>query len=336
MRISKATFGRLGMLVDFRGAAGALIIFAATCGAASAHVVLEAKQAKVGAGYKAVLGVPHGCAGSPTTEVIVDIPEGVIGVKPMPKPGWTLTLSKGPYARSYAFYHGEAKSEGIKQVTWSGGSLSDDYFDQFVLSTFIAGELEPGAKLYFPVTQKCANGEQRWSEVPVAGQDAHSLEHPAPQLMLVAGEEKHDHGVKAATPAGTIEIAAPWTRPAASVGGTGAGYMKITNNGTEADMLLGGSSEAAERVEVHETAVDDKGVASMRKLDAVELKPGQSIELKPAGMHLMLIGLKEPLKVGGTLKAQLNFKKAGKVDVELVVKTAGGDAGGHEHMHHDH
>ncbi len=57
------------MLVDFRAAVGALVILAATCGAASAHVVLEAKQAKVGAGYKAVFGVPHGCDGQPTTEV---------------------------------------------------------------------------------------------------------------------------------------------------------------------------------------------------------------------------------------------------------------------------
>ncbi len=321
---------------QFAAAGVAALVFVSACADAGAHVALEAKQAKVGAGYKAVLGVPHGCDGQPTTEVIVDIPEGVIGVKPMPKPGWTLSLSKGPYARSYAFYHGEAKSEGVKQVTWSGGSLPDEYFDQFVLSTFIAGELEPGAKLYFPVTQKCANGEQRWSEVPADGQDAHSLEHPAPQLMLVAGEEKHDHAAKAAAPAGSIKIDTPWTRPAASAGGNGAGYMKITNNGTDADVLMGGSSDAAERVEVHETTIGEEGVASMHKLDTVELKSGQSIELKPAGMHLMLIGLKEPLKEGGALKATLNFKKAGKVDVEFAVKATGGDAGGHEHMHMDH
>jgi hypothetical protein len=137
-----------------------------------------------------------------------------------------------------------------------------------------------------------------------------------------------------ASSASPIEIDAPWTRPVASAGGIGAGYMKITNNGTEADVLIGGSSDVTERVEVHETAIDDKGVASMKKLDAVELKSGQSIELKPAGMHLMLIGLKEPLKEGGTLKAQLIFKRAGKVDVELMVKTSGGDAGGHEHHQH--
>ena len=323
------------MLVDFRAAVGALIIFAATCGAASAHIVLEAKQAKVGAGYKAVFGVPHGCNGQPTIEVSIDIPEGVIGVKPMPKPGWTLALQKGPYARTYKFHHGETKSDGVTRVTWIGGSLPDEYFDQFVLSTFIAGELQPGAKLYFPVTQKCANGETHWSEIPAENQDGHSLEHPAPGLALVGDETKQDKAPgKVASSANPIEIDAPWTRPVASASGIGAGYMKITNNGTEADVLMGGSSDVAERVEVHETAIDDKGVASMKKLDAVELKSGQSIELKPAGMHLMLIGLKEPLQEGGTLKAQLIFKRAGKVDVELMVKTSGGDAGGHEHHQH--
>ena len=325
------------MMVDLRGVAGGLLCLMTACSVASAHVALEAKQAKVGASYKAVFGVPHGCEGQTTTEVSIDIPEGVIGVKPMPKAGWTLALQKGPYARAYKFHHGETRSEGVKRVIWSGGSLPDEYFDQFMLSTFVAGELQPGARIYFPVTQKCANGELRWSEVPAEGQDAHSLEHPAPQLLLVAGEEKHDHAAKTAAPAGAIEIDAPWSRPA-SAGGNGAGYLKITNNGTDADMLVGASSDVAGRVEVHETAIDDKGVASMKKLDTVELKSGQSIELKPAGMHIMFIGLKEPLKEGGVVKAQLKFKKAGDVAVEFAVKTAApaAEAGGHEHMHHDH
>jgi periplasmic copper chaperone A len=324
------------MMVDLRVVAGGLLCLLTACSTASAHVALEVKQAKVGAGYKAIFGVPHGCEGQATTEVSIDIPEGVIGVKPMPKAGWTLALQKGPYARTYKFHHGETKSEGVKRVTWSGGSLPDEFFDQFVLSTFVAGELEPGATLYFPVTQKCATGEQSWTEIPAEGQDAHSLDHPAPQLMLVAGEDKHDHAAKAPASSGTIAIDAPWSRPA-SAGGNGAGYLKITNNGTDADVLLGASSDVAARVEVHETTIDDKGVASMKKLDTVELKSGQSIELKPAGMHVMFIGLKEPLKEGGVVKAQLKFKKAGDVAVEFAVKTAAPAAeGGHEHMHHDH
>ena len=266
----------------FAVVAGGLLCLLTACSTASAHVALEAKQAKVGAGYKAVFGVPHGCEGQPTTEVSIDIPEGVIGVKPMPKPGWTLALQKGPYARTYEFHHGETKSEGVKRVTWSGGSLPDEFFDQFVLSTFVAGELEPGATIYFPVTQKCAAVEQRWSEIPAAGQDAHALAHPAPMLMLVAGDEHAPHAAKAAATVGAIEIDAPWSRPA-SAGGNGAGYLKITNNGTDADVLLGASSDVAGRVEVHETSIDDKGVASMKKLDTVELEVGAERRAQAGG-----------------------------------------------------
>ena len=312
---------------------------AAGLGSAAAHVSLEAKEAKIGSGYKVVLSVPHGCDGAATTEVSIDIPEGIIAVKPMPKPGWNLSLQKGAYERTYAFYHGEKKSEGVKQVTWSGGELPDEYFDQFVLSTFVAGELRPGDKLAFPVTQKCAKGEQRWSEVAGPGVDPHSLAHPAPQLLLVAGEsDEHMHHHHDAAPAAStnngIEVSGPWTRPA-SAGGMGVGYVKITNQGSEPDVLLGASSDAAGSAELHETTINAEGVASMKPVASVEIAPGQSIELKPGGMHLMLMGLKEPIKENGTVKAKLNFKKAGAVEVEFAAKSAppgGGDD--HEHMHH--
>lgn len=307
--------------------------------AATAHVSFESKEAKVGAGYKAVLSVPHGCEGTPTTEVSVEIPEGVIGVKPMPKPGWKLSVEKGAYTHSYNFHHGEKKSEGVKKVTWSGGELPDEFFDQFVFSAFIAGELPAGGKLAFPVTQKCAKGEMQWSDVPGPGVDPHSLEHPAPQLRLVGGDEgeHHHHHGQAGGSASAIDVSAPWTRPA-SAGGMGVGYAKITNESSEPDTLIGASSDAAERAELHETTISAEGVASMKPVSSVEIAPGKSIELKPGGLHLMLIGLKEAIKEGETLKAKLNFKKAGAVEVEFAVKTAAPAADdSHEHMHHhDH
>jgi uncharacterized protein YcnI/copper(I)-binding protein len=315
----------------------AAVLIAALSSAAAAHVSLEIKEAKLGASYKAVFNVPHGCEGSPTTEVSVEIPEGVIAVKPMPKPGWKLSLQKGAYARSYDFYHGAKKSEGIKRVTWSGGELPDEYFDQFVLSTYIAGEL-PAGRLVFPVTQKCSKGELQWREVAGPGVDAHSLDYPAPQLLLVAGDAGEHHHHHSQTSGGTpsIGLSAPWTRPA-SAGGMGVGYVKITNDGSEPDTLLGASSDVAERVELHETTISDDGVASMKPVSSVEVAPGKSIELKPGGLHLMLIGLKEAIKEGGSVKAKLNFKKAGAVDVEFTAKTAAPAAdGGHEHMHHQH
>jgi periplasmic copper chaperone A len=174
------------MLVDFRAAVGALIIFAATCGAASAHIVLEAKQAKVGAGYKAVFGVPHGCNGQPTIEVSIDIPEGVIGVKPMPKPGWQLNVVSGKYAKPYTL-RGAKLSEGVTELSWSGGKLPDAYYDEFVFTSALAEELEAGKTLYFPVVQECEKGIHRWIEIPKDGEHGHGEggPQPAPGLRLL-------------------------------------------------------------------------------------------------------------------------------------------------------
>lgn len=296
-----------------------------------AHASLEVKEAKVGAGYKAVVSVPHGCKGQATTEVSIDIPEGVIGVKPMPKPGWKLSVEKGAYARTYNFYHGDKKSEGVKRVTWSGGELPDEFFDQFVLSTFVAGELAPGTKLAFPVTQKCANGELKWNEIAAEGVDPHSLEYPAPQLLLVAGgDDHHHHAQPGDVKVNGMALTGPWTRPA-SAGGMGVGYVKITNEGSEPDVLLGASSDVAERVELHETTISADGVASMKPVKQVEIAPGQSIELKPGGMHIMLIGLKDAIK-DGVVKLTLNLKKAGSIPVDLSVRTSA-PAAGEEHKH---
>jgi copper(I)-binding protein len=87
----------------------------------------------------------------------------------------------------------------------------------------------------------------------------------------------------------------------------------------------------AERVELHETTTGEDGVSRMRKLDGLQIKPGETVELKPLGAHLMLIGLKGPLKEGDTFKAKLNFKNAGAVDVEFAVKASGGAAPAHQH-----
>jgi uncharacterized protein YcnI len=176
-----------------KGALAALALALVCSGAASAHIVLETPQATTGTGYKAVFKVPHGCDGSATVEISVEIPEGVIAVKPMPKAGWTIETTKGSYARSYAFYHGKQLAEGVRKVTWRGGPLPDDYYDEFVLSTFIAGELQPETRLVFPVVQRCEAGENRWIEVPKTGEDPHSLKFPAPGLMLKAPVGGHQH-----------------------------------------------------------------------------------------------------------------------------------------------
>jgi uncharacterized protein YcnI len=153
--------------------------------AASAHVSLETRQATIGSSYKAVFTVPHGCAGSPTVKIRVQIPEGVIGVKPMPKPGWSLETIRGKYAAEYD-YHGSKTSEGVKEVAWSGGKLADDNYDEFVVTTYLSGGLKPNSTLYFPVVQECEQGISPWIDIPKEGSEAGpDSKTPAPGVKLM-------------------------------------------------------------------------------------------------------------------------------------------------------
>jgi uncharacterized protein YcnI len=153
-------------------------------GAASAHITLETQEAAAGSTYKAVLRVPHGCEGKATTAVRVKIPEGFIAVKPMPKPGWQLETVKGKYAKSYELW-GEAVTDGVTEVNWSGGDLPDEFYDEFVFRGTLTGELPAGEKMYFPVVQECGAATDRWIEIPAAGQDEDALELPAPGLKIL-------------------------------------------------------------------------------------------------------------------------------------------------------
>lgn len=174
-------------------AASALALLVVTTGMSAAHVVLEKPSSEVGKPYKAVFKLTHGCKGSPTVKVIIDFPEGVIAVKPMPKAGWQITTEKAPYAKEYKFFHGMVLKEGVKRIVWSGGSLPDDFYDEFVASAFIAAELPPDQELAFSVTQQCEKGEMRWAETAEPEHRGH-LEWPAPLLKLLpAAKDDHHH-----------------------------------------------------------------------------------------------------------------------------------------------
>ena len=95
--------------------------------------------------YKAVLRVGHGCEGKPTTAIRVQIPEGVIAVKPMPKPGWQLATVKDKYERPYDYF-GSELTEGVQEIAWSGGELRDDFYDEFVFVGRLT-DFEPGTVL---------------------------------------------------------------------------------------------------------------------------------------------------------------------------------------------
>jgi uncharacterized protein YcnI len=163
------------------GAAGAFcLIFTAT-----AHVTLENAQAPVGAPYKAVLRVPHGCEGAATVALRIRVPDGMIAVKPMPKPGWKIETVNGKYSKTYNFFHGAKLSEGVVEISFSGGNLPDAYYDEFVFTGFLADDLEAGKMLYVPVVQECEKGVHRWIEIPAAGKSSRDYPEPAPALKLM-------------------------------------------------------------------------------------------------------------------------------------------------------
>jgi periplasmic copper chaperone A len=119
---------------------------------------------------------------------------------------------------------------------------------------------------------------------------------------------------------GNLEIVHPWSRAMPMGARVGAGYVLIKNNGTEADRLVAVSSEICEKAELHTSVVKDN-VATMHALpDGVVIPAQAAAEFEPGGMHIMLVGLKKPLKEGEFFKGTFTFEKAGKIEVRFAVE----------------
>lgn len=133
-----------------------------------------------------------------------------------------------------------------------------------------------------------------------------------------------------------VTVSEPWIR--ATVGGqkVAGGYMQIKSSRDTA--LVGARSPAAANVEVHEMAIVDN-VMKMRALQKLDVPAGRTVELKPGGYHIMLIDIKEPMKVGAKVPLQLIFedkdKKRETIDITAEVRPLSGvSAGKGEHKHH--
>jgi periplasmic copper chaperone A len=123
--------------------------------------------------------------------------------------------------------------------------------------------------------------------------------------------------------AGPLEVDHPWSRATPKGAKVAAGYLTIKNTGTEPDRLVSGSSPVAARFEIHQMSMD-KGVMKMRPVpEGVEVKPGETVELKPSSFHIMMMDLKQPIVRGKPFKASLTFEKAGPVEVEFEVVAPG-------------
>lgn len=133
---------------------------------------------------------------------------------------------------------------------------------------------------------------------------------------------------------GDLTISDPWSRALPPNAPAGAAYFTVTNQGQAQDRLVGAASDVAGKAELH-THVKSGEMMRMQKVDAVDIPAGGEATFAPGGNHVMLIGLKRPLKDGEQFPLTLEFEKAGKVQVEVPVRAdAQGNMQHHDHAHH--
>lgn len=133
--------------------------------------------------------------------------------------------------------------------------------------------------------------------------------------------------------AASVSVETPWLRETAPAAKAGGGYAVIRNAGKVEDRLLGGSTAVAASVDVHSMTMDGN-IMRMRPVSGgLAIAPGGSVALKPGGYHLMLMGLKRPLKRGETVTITLRFAKTGDVPVRFRVEPIDHQVGG-GHDHH--
>jgi len=162
---------------------------------AAAHITLEHQAAHAGSYYKANFKVGHGCGESPIRQIVVHIPAGVRGAKPMRKPGWDLLIERAALAQPYSD-HGRMVTEDVVRISWSAKTAADQlpntHYDEFALHAKLPEQAGP---LYWSVSQICVDGRIDWTELPAAGRTLRQLKTPAALLDLLpsGGGASHAH-----------------------------------------------------------------------------------------------------------------------------------------------
>lgn len=122
---------------------------------------------------------------------------------------------------------------------------------------------------------------------------------------------------------GDITVSGPWARASAGKVKNGAAYVtQIVNNGHQVDRLTGVDTPAAKKASLHTSKMEDD-IMKMLPVKAIEVKPGEPAVMKPGGLHIMLMGLKAPLKMGDMFPMTLTFEKAGTLEIKVMVVEPG-------------
>ena len=130
-----------------------------------------------------------------------------------------------------------------------------------------------------------------------------------------------------------VTVSAAWARPTVEGQAGGGGFLTLTG-GSADDRLLSVSATIAKGAELHTMSMEGN-VMRMRPVDGIAVPAGKTVELKPGGLHVMFVGLTQPLKSGTTFPLALRFEKAGDIKVDVkVAKTAPGMSGQAGHSPH--
>lgn len=174
--------GKIGVLL------GAVLLNSNTV---HAHVTVEPAQVVADSYQKLAFKVTHGCEGSATHTVVIHVPESLHGAKPMPKAGWAISMEIKPLAEPYRM-HGRLVTEEVRAITWHGGPLANEYFDEFVIHARVSAQ--PG-QVVVPVTQLCESGKLEWQETAPSEKERRMLESPAPviEILPAAAPLEHQH-----------------------------------------------------------------------------------------------------------------------------------------------
>ncbi|MCX7623911.1 MAG: copper chaperone PCu(A)C, partial [Thermomicrobium sp.] len=182
-----------------------------------------------------------------------------------------------------------------------------------------------------PTTAPAATASPTPSASPTPTEAPTPTPAPSPSPMAPRPTPTMAHGgmgqgMATATPSvanefreGPIVVRNVWARAATQGDGVSAVYMVIENTGDQPDRLLHAHCDAAQTVELHESRMEN-GVMKMQPVEGIDLPPHGTIELKPGGLHVMMIGLTRDLNPGDTLELELHFEQAGHVTVEAVVQ----------------
>ena len=200
---------------------------------ASAHVTATPSSAAAGSSTVVTFSVGHGCEGSPTTKIEIQVPESVLSVTATRNPYYDVESTIEELAEPVTDSHGNEVTERTSTIAYTATTpLPDGQRDTFQLS-FTVPDAE-GEVLAFPTIQTCQQGETAWTEVPAAGQDEHELDNPAPsfEILPATGEDDHDSEEPEAVEAadsedGDASAALGWIGLGAGLLGLGAGGLAL-------------------------------------------------------------------------------------------------------------